>query len=305
MKKLQLMGAKFYSCGTPLRCLEKLMFKRMEEWEEWIVEGVYFPCIKRPQLSKCPRLRGCLPAHLPSLEQLHIQNCQQLEGPLLQLESISQLNLVGCDNVELREIFQLTMLAQLVLDNLPQLINMLLFGLAELPSLKGLTISNCSNFISFKDPRLPKGLEYLEIYNCPAVNYNDGLPSSIRRFDVMKVKKMELPKLISAERMQLYSSFWILSVSDDVGSVSFPLGVLPNLHMLEFLRCENLENIYIPDGRGITAQNGLKSLISDCPKLEHVAREGLPVPSLRELSFSRCEKLKSLPSGMCTNLTLC
>ncbi|GAB4841390.1 hypothetical protein Ancab_022119 [Ancistrocladus abbreviatus] len=43
--------------------------------------------------------------------------------------------------------------------------------------------------------------------------------------------------------------------------------------------------------------------ICECPKLEHVAREGLPAPNLKELSFWDCENLKSLPPGMCTNLT--
>ncbi|GAB4841387.1 hypothetical protein Ancab_022116 [Ancistrocladus abbreviatus] len=119
MNKVRLVGAEFYGCGTPFRCLEELVFELMEEWEKWIVEGVYFPCLKRLQLSKCPRLRGCLPAHLPSLERLDIRNCQQLEGPLPQLESISLLHLEGCDKVELREIFQLTTLTQLELEKLP------------------------------------------------------------------------------------------------------------------------------------------------------------------------------------------
>ncbi|GAB4841385.1 hypothetical protein Ancab_022115 [Ancistrocladus abbreviatus] len=334
MNKVRLVGDEFFGCGSHFRCLEELVFDRMEEWEEWIIEGVYFPSLKRLQLSECPRLRGCLPTHLPSLEQLEIRNCQELEGPLPQLESISELNLEGCGNMELREIFRHTTLAWLKLKYLPQLINMPPFGLAELPSLKRLTISDCSNFISFEDPRLLEGLEELNIINCPTVKslpegmfkhahisslliwdccsfefccHNDGLPSSIQILQVMRVKKMELPNLISAERMHLYSSLWYLSISNDVGSVLFPLGVLPKLSFLEFNRCENLENIYIPEGRGITAQNGLKSLtyllICDCVKLEHVAREGLLAPSLIELSFSGCEKLKSLPSGMCTTLT--
>ncbi|GAB4841356.1 hypothetical protein Ancab_022084 [Ancistrocladus abbreviatus] len=335
MHNVRLVGAEFYGCGTPLRCLEEVVFESMEAWEEWIVEGASFPRLKKLQLSSCPKLRGYLPAHLPSLERLKIQCCQQLEGPLLQLESISKLDLGGCDKVELREIFQLTTVTRLALDSLPQLINMPPSGLTELPSLKSLKIWSCSNFISFEDPRLPDGLEQLGIRNCPALkslpedmfkhtrisaiyiwccgslefcySQNDGLPSSIQSLSVTEVKKMEFPKLISLERMQLYSSLSLLRIGNDVGLVSFPLGVLPKLQTLIFQRCENLENIYIPEGRGITAQNGLKSLstlcISDCPKLEHVAREGLPAPNLITLSFMGCENLKSLPLGVCTNLT--
>ncbi|GAB4860733.1 hypothetical protein Ancab_035896 [Ancistrocladus abbreviatus] len=305
------MGAEFYSCGATFCCLEEVVFQYMEEWEEWTVE-----------------------AHLPSLEQLDISYCQQLEGPFPQPESIRELHLEGCDKVELREIFQLTTLTQLRLGNLPQLINMPPFGLAELPCLKSLVISGYSSFISFEDPRMPEGLEHLKICNCPAVKYlpegmfkhtyissldvsgcgylefccsnHDDLPSSIQLLSVTRVKKMEFSMLISLERMQLYSSLSVLDIANDVGSVLFPLCVLPKLSLLKFWRCENLENIYIPEGRGITTQNGLKSLselyISECPKLEHVVREGLPASNLKKLSFLGCENLKSLPLGMCTNL---
>ncbi|GAB4841376.1 hypothetical protein Ancab_022106 [Ancistrocladus abbreviatus] len=335
MNKVRLVGAEFYGRGSPFRCLEEVVFEHMKEWEEWIVEGASFPRLKKLQLSSCPKLRGYLPAHLPSLERLKIQCCQQLEGPLLQLESISKLDLGGCDKVELREIFQLTTLTRLALDSLPQLINMPPSGLTELPSLKSLKIWSCSNFISFEDPRLLDGLEKLTIANCPALkslpedmfkhtrissiyisrcgslefccSQNDGLPSSIQSLEMIEVKKMEFPKLISLERMQLYSSLSSLQIGNDVGLVSFPLGVLPKLRLLSFSGCENLENIYIPEGRGITAQSGLKSLsilcISNCPKLEHVAREGLLAPNLGRLLFMGCENLKSLPLGMCTNLT--
>ncbi|GAB4841351.1 hypothetical protein Ancab_022079 [Ancistrocladus abbreviatus] len=176
MNKVQLVRVEFYGCGSPFRCLEEAVFQLMEEWEEWIVEGVSFPRLKKLQLTLCPKLRGCLPAHLPSLERLEIQYCQQLEVPLLQLESISELDLGGCDKVELREIFQLTTLTRLALDSLPQLINMPPSGLTELPSLESLTIWNCTNFISFEDRRLPKGLKYLGIHGCPALkSLPDGM----------------------------------------------------------------------------------------------------------------------------------
>ncbi|GAB4841624.1 hypothetical protein Ancab_022338 [Ancistrocladus abbreviatus] len=176
--------------------------------------------------------------------------------------------------------------------------------LPQLESITELHLQRC-------DLRLPEGLLPLHISECPALEFccshNDGLPSSIQSLDIWKVKKMELPKLISAEWMQLYSLLRNLTVSDDVGSVSFSLGVLPNLLHLQFWRCENLENIYIPEGRGITAWNGLKSLLQlsifDCPKLEHVARKGLRAPNLKALLFRGCENLKSLPSWMCTNLS--
>ncbi|GAB4836935.1 hypothetical protein Ancab_001847 [Ancistrocladus abbreviatus] len=179
---------------------------------------------------------------------------------------------------------------------------------------------------------LPEGLECLILYRCPALKFvaeglfkhahirklniwdcsslklcsshKDCLPTPIESFEVMRVKKMELPRLISSEQMQLYSSLSSLDISNDVGLVSFHLGVLLKLRSLRFSSCENLGSIYIPEGRGIAAQNGLMSLykltINNCLKLEYVVREGLPAPNLEELSFYHCENLKSLPSGMYT-----
>ncbi|GAB4841374.1 hypothetical protein Ancab_022104 [Ancistrocladus abbreviatus] len=246
------------------------------------------------------------------------------------------LNLENCAFFDfLPSLGQLPSLKVLRIEGMNKLNNMPPSGLAELPSLKNLTISNCLTFISFEDLRLPEGLNYLRISKCPALkslpkgmfqhthislidiwdcgslefscSHNDGLPSSIQSLSVTIVKKMEFPKLISLHRMQLYSSLSHLKIANHVGLLSFPLGVLPKLQTLSFWRCENLEDIHIPQGRGIATQNGLRSLselyISECLKLEHVAKEGLPIPNLKKLSFVGCENLKSLPLEMCANLT--
>ena len=56
----------------------------MPNWQEWLPyeddgSNLHFPCLKRLRLDNCPNLREYLPDHLPSLIEVHILECNQLE----------------------------------------------------------------------------------------------------------------------------------------------------------------------------------------------------------------------------------
>uniref|UniRef100_A0A803QWR6 Disease resistance protein At4g27190-like leucine-rich repeats domain-containing protein n=1 Tax=Cannabis sativa TaxID=3483 RepID=A0A803QWR6_CANSA len=55
-------------------------------WKEWsfctkdiLGEGQTFPLLKELDLSGCPKLNVGLPCYLPSLEDLHIEDCEEME----------------------------------------------------------------------------------------------------------------------------------------------------------------------------------------------------------------------------------
>ena len=76
-------GSEFYGDNlsiVPFPSLEYLKFEIMVEWEDWMhFEGECFPCLKEIYIRSCPRLRKSLPTHLPCLEKLQIDGCEDLE----------------------------------------------------------------------------------------------------------------------------------------------------------------------------------------------------------------------------------
>ncbi|XP_006595239.1 putative disease resistance RPP13-like protein 1 [Glycine max] len=160
MKMVKTVGEEFY-CNDggslsfqPFQLLESIEFEEMSEWEEWLqFEGegskFPFPCLKRLSLSKCPKLRGNLPKHLPSLTEISIKECNQLaieschlhwntsiesvkvsevgEGLLSLLDNFSyrELSIEKCDSLSClpRMILAANCLQKLTLGNIPTLIS--------------------------------------------------------------------------------------------------------------------------------------------------------------------------------------
>ncbi|GAB4841528.1 hypothetical protein Ancab_022244 [Ancistrocladus abbreviatus] len=180
------------------------------------------------------------------------------------------------------------------------------------PCLKKLTVKECPRLRGClpEDILLQTRLRRVKIRACPVLGMGscpmDGLPTSLERFQALNVGEWGFP-VISVEMMNLYSSLEILRIDDDVALVSFAIGLLPKLRVLCFSRCKNLEKIYIPERVEHDHHGGLKSLekleIEGCPKLEAVARGGLPAPNLTYFTIMGCENLKSLPLGMQAHLT--
>nr|KYP51320.1 Putative disease resistance RPP13-like protein 1 [Cajanus cajan] len=142
MKMVKTVDEEFYSNNErsslfqPFPMLESLRFEKMLEWEEWLPfkgenSEFCFPLLKHLSLSQCPKLRGNLPNHLPSLKEVSISKCNQLEAKSYELKSWEGN------------------------------------GLQHLTSLRMLRIDGCGSLESLPEDHLPSSLELLEIYRCP------------------------------------------------------------------------------------------------------------------------------------------
>ena len=90
------------------------MFWNMPEWEEWQPspsggESPDFPRLKELILDECPKLRGNLPTHLPSLKTLNVYKCEVLHenraSNTLNMDSLlrclEKLTINGCPGLSL------------------------------------------------------------------------------------------------------------------------------------------------------------------------------------------------------------
>jgi hypothetical protein len=94
--------------------LETLCFEDMKEWQDWIPSGVKykeFPCLRELSISRCPKLQGELPYHLPSLEKFSIHKCEEL---VVSIPMLHKLEIVGCKEVVSRNSVDLCSLKSIV-----------------------------------------------------------------------------------------------------------------------------------------------------------------------------------------------
>ncbi|KAE8682945.1 Gibberellin-regulated family protein [Hibiscus syriacus] len=268
-------GVEFYRNGLstvkPFRRLEILWFERMSEWKEWLffekdAEG-HFPCLQELHIQKCPKLSGALPDYLPSLRKLMIIDCQQLMVSLPQTPTIYELHLGYSDKVFLKHI-------------LPGLHKFTVRGFSTLESLPtGIMHSLC--------------LQVLTICDCPSLSsLQDVMLSTLRRLDIMRCKRLELPMWSSYASLQtLWMSFSCFSLK------SFQLQSFPKLNHLRIRGC-NLNSLSVSEGhyQVLPSLNSLR--ISLCPKFESFPVGGLHAPNLTVLEVSDSMELKSLPENM-------
>ncbi|XP_050104219.1 putative disease resistance RPP13-like protein 1 isoform X2 [Malus sylvestris] len=301
MKCVVSIGAEFYGVnGTsliqPFRCLEKLIFGEMPEWEEWLPSPGRGQCPDFPRLEElvlqyCPKLRGNLPDHLPCLKKLVVSECGVLHeratrsrwipwSLIVNTESLRQslqdLQISGCPGLSsLLETESLSSLFTLGIRNLNRT-NCLQPHLSS--RLQNLTLSSCGSLLSFPRNGLPTTLKSLSILEC-------------RRLEFLSHEMMA--KLTSLQDLALYKSCDSLR--------SFPLGVFPKLSSLYIQGCKNLEFLSIGEGADVENLTHLDSLsIYHCPNLVSFPHGGLPTPNLASFTVRGCENLKLLPDRMHT-----
>ncbi|XP_027192058.2 disease resistance protein L6-like [Cicer arietinum] len=237
-------------------------------WELWHHphnSNAYFPVLNFLMIHGCPLLRGDLPSHLPALERIQIEQCDQLAFSLPRALSIRKLVVRENNKVVLRELP--LSLEEIEIHGREAMESFFEIIAITLPiSLKILKIEDCSSALSFPGDCLPPSLKSLFITNC---------------------RNLDFPK-----QKQQHESLQSLSIDRSCDSLTtLPLETFPNLSTLNINRCENLECVYASK----TLQNLNEFVIYNCPKFVSFPREGLSAPKLTLLFVKKCVNLKSLP----------
>ena len=237
MKMVKTVGYEFYSSNggsqllQPFPSLESLEFEDMLEWQEWLPfegEGSYFPfpCLKRLYLYKCPKLRGILPNHLPSLTEASFSECNQLVTKSSNLHwntSIEAIHITEGqeDLLSMLDNFSYCELFIEKCDSLQSLPRMILSA----NCLQKLTLTNIPSLISFPADCLPTSLQSLDIWHCRKLEFLSH--DTWHRFT-------------SLEKLRIWNSCRSLT--------SFSLACFPALQEL-YIR-------FIPNLEAITTQGG-------------------------------------------------
>jgi hypothetical protein len=100
MASVKNVGHEFYGegCSQTFRSLETLCFEDMEEWENWSPNGE-FPHLHELSIKNCPKLLGTLPNHLPSLQNVVIERCEQLIVSISSFPELCKLEIEGSKGV--------------------------------------------------------------------------------------------------------------------------------------------------------------------------------------------------------------
>lgn len=303
MDKVTKVDAEFYGDinhpEKPFQSLESLTFENMPAWEIWHpvgVEGV-FPCLRELKIRNCPKLTKELPSQLPSLVQLDIIGCPDLEVPFQEAQSRGEINeegnLVamqrsGVDHsslitLKVQKVSELTCLHEefvqfwtalqvLEVHDCIRLTSLWQQG-SGLENLRRLVIKGCPQLVSLarnEEQGLPSNLEYLEITSCDNM---ETLPNGLQC-----LTRLEDLKINGCPKLESFSE------------AGFP----PMLTGLTICNCELLNSLPSINSK----MRSLECLkIKDCPSLTCFPEGELPT-SLKELDIQDCDKLRSLPEGM-------
>ncbi|XP_040994462.1 putative disease resistance protein At3g14460 isoform X2 [Juglans microcarpa x Juglans regia] len=281
-------GPEFYgnnsSTMKPFGMLKSLRLENMSNWEKWFPfgaenEGGAFPRLEKLYIVMCPKLRGRLPVHLPSLVKLEISECSHLESslPIDLFPKLTRLDIIGCKDLE-----SLAVSEQHEHD-----------GITDLNScLHTLIINRGLSLIS-----LPRG---------------DSL-SALKMLLINDCKKLELPM------HRQYSSLSKLSLTASCDSLTFfPLDLFPKLKSIEIYGCMNLESLEQHGRDSVISQikiHNCPNFVSfpkgglRAPALTKFSIGGfkspwsmpdkmhLLLPSLQSLEILECPEVESFPEG--------
>ncbi|GAY53621.1 hypothetical protein CUMW_150530, partial [Citrus unshiu] len=273
MSRVKRLGSQFYGNDSPVpfRCLETLRFENIPEWEDWIphgssqgVEG--FPKLRELHILRCSKLKGTFPDHLPALEMLFIQGCEELSVSVTSLPALCKLEIGGCKKVVWRS------------------------ATDHIGSQNSVVCKDASKQVFLAGPlklRLPK-LEELELNNIQEQSYiwksHNGLLQdicSLKRLTIGWCPKLQ--SLVAEEEKDQQQQLCELS---------------GRLEYLGLSHCEGLVKLPQPS---LSLSSLRKIEIRNCSSLVSFPEVALP-SKLREIRIDGCDALKSLPEAwMCDN----
>ncbi|GAY61493.1 hypothetical protein CUMW_210410 [Citrus unshiu] len=314
MSRVKRLGSEFYGNDSPIPflCLETLRFEDMQEWEDWIplrsgqgVEG--FPKLRELHILRCSKLKGTFPEHLPALEMLVIEGCEELLVSVTSLPALCKFISGGCkkvvwksaaghpgsqNSVVCRDASNQVFLAGPLKPRLPKLEELEINDMKEHTyiwkshnellqdscSLRRLTITKCHKLQSLvaeeeKDQQqqlceLSSRLEYLRLSYC------EGL---------VKLPQSSL-SLSSLREIEIYKCSSL---------VSFPEVALPSkLKKIEIRECDALKSL--PEAWMCGTNSSLEDMsIRQSHSLTYIAAVQLPL-SLKNLLIHKCDNIRTL-----------
>ncbi|KAM4072248.1 hypothetical protein ACB094_11G123700 [Castanea mollissima] len=308
MTGVRSVGSEFYGDGffNPFRSLVRLRFEDMQEWQDWSPCGLKyeeFHCLHELSISKCPKLQGKLPHHLPSLEKISIHKCEQLVVSIPNLPMLHEVEIVGCKEViskspielsslnkELTSLWQDRLISLVTLDirSCPRLVNI------SLPyTLRTMKIKNCNALKSLPmSNSMCIEITYIDNYHSLTCISRGQLPPTLRRLDIKNCENLQV--VLDEEEASSSSSSSSLARNEGnlYGNYSSNESLLEHLKIRECssLKCLSSKNQF---------PAALKNLfVYKCPELESITKELQNNASLEHFQICHCEKLKSLPEGL-------
>ncbi|XP_027768757.1 putative disease resistance RPP13-like protein 1 isoform X2 [Solanum pennellii] len=259
------------------------------------------PSLKELRLSDCPEIEGELPFNL---QKLFIRNCKKLVNGRKEwhLQRLTELVMYHDGSDEDIEHWELPCSIQrLTIKNLITLSSQHLKSLTSLQyldiqsqgqlssfsHLTSLQTLQICNLQSLSESALPSSLSHLDISNCPNLQSlsESALPSSLSHLDISNC-----PNLQSLSESALPSSLSHLDISNCPNLQSLSESALPSsLSHLDISNCPNLQSL-----SESALPSSLSHLdISNCPNLQSLSESALP-SSLSHLDISNCPNLQSL-----------
>ncbi|KAM3733808.1 hypothetical protein ACB098_11G165900 [Castanea mollissima] len=332
LSAVQTVGLEFYGkdCPKPFPSLESLCFEDMQEWKDWIpckVEYEEFPRLRELSISQCPKLQGNLPHHVPLLEKISVNGCEQLDVSIPNFPKLHALAIKGCKGVStilsipyvksLTEEFMhgLAKVENLMIDNCKELTSL---WQDEFKSLITLDIRGCSSLVNISLTSTLRtlniegcsGLKSLSISNCTCLE-----KASIERCNsLMLISRGQLPQNLKKLNISDCENLQLLADEGEASSNSSSL-----LEDLVIKRCPSLKCLSssgdLPttlkrlliwsciELTSLSSKNELTTALKylsvwDCPKMESIANNLPNNASLEYLHIERCAELKSLPVGL-------
>jgi Leucine-rich repeat (LRR) protein len=317
MASVKSIGLDFYEdgCSQPFKSLETLHFENMQEWDNWIPCGE-IPKLRKLSITRCPKLVGKLPNHLPLLENIMIIECKQLVISISSFSEHCNLEIDGSKGVmhsgkvefgslrfkSLSTVLEFTcQIEGLMMEDLTNVVDLTIetceelaplwsnvVGLLQhLPCLRLLNISDCSKLVSLVAKEVEEQLQL-------------GLPSKLREIEITNCKVLK-----SLPKPMMYVEYIHISGCDSL--TYFAISQLPpTLKRLRIDYC-NMLNLVDGDDANSCRSNTplLESLhIAFCPSLVSLtSTEELPA-TLKQLIICKCEKLESIAKSFHHNSSL-
>ncbi|KAG6628438.1 hypothetical protein CIPAW_14G013300 [Carya illinoinensis] len=325
------------SFRNPFGRLKLLRLERMSNWENWFHLNVQnevktYSQLEELYIKKCPKLRGMLPIHLPSLKKLGISECRRLKASL-SIESFQVLTPKGITECGNWELFALpeqhkhdgivdfnNCLQELRIRRCSSLVSLLKEGL--LSPLEVLEIDDCDSLVSFP-LYLFSNLKYIQIKGCSNLKSLDKhmpeerFPASLRFLEIRncllleeKLKRKEGKEWLKVARIPNI----IVSYERIQGDERFPASRSPDD---QFSSMDTESSHVVPDQYDREWDNCIVKLVDDgivdfnkclqelriysCSSLMSLLKNDLR-SSLKVLEINDCDSLVSFPLDLFQNL---